>query len=206
MIEQGTAEWHAMRLGKVTASKVSAVMARTKSGWGAERGNYLAQLVVERMTGIPTEGFTNDAMRWGTEKEPDARDAYSFYSGNEVALASFVDHPKIAMSGASPDGFVGDDGLVEIKCPNSAGHIETLLGGTIPNKYVLQVQWQLACTGRKWCDFVSFDPRMPEDLRLFTRRIARDDAQIADMEKHVVEFLAEVDAKLAALDGLRNAA
>lgn len=206
MIEQGTAEWHAMRLGKVTASKVSSVVARTKSGWGAERGNYLAQLVVERMTGIPTEGFTNDAMRWGTEKEPDARDAYSFYSGNEVTLASFVDHPKIAMSGASPDGFIADDGLVEIKCPQSSGHIETLLGGTIPNKYVLQIQWQLACTGRKWCDFVSFDPRMPEDLRLFTRRIVRDDQQIADLEKFVVEFLAEVDAKLAALEGLRKAA
>lgn len=206
MSVQGTPEWMAERCGRVTASRVADVVAKTKTGWGAWRSNYLAQLVAERLTNFVQEGFTNDAMRWGTEKEPEARELYEFSTDATVTEVGFVPHPKIAMTGASPDGLVGDVGLVEIKCPNTATHIETLLGQAIPAKYVTQMMWQLSCTGRAWCDFVSFDPRLPSDLQLFTKRLHRDDAHIADLEREVTAFLAEVAAKIEALDGLRRAA
>lgn len=202
MVEQGTAEWHALRCGKATASRIADMLAKTKTGWGASRANYRAQLVAERLTGTVAESFTNEAMKWGTATEPDARAAYSFYCGADVALTDFVDHPEIAMSGCSPDGLVGEHGLVEIKCPNTATHIETLLGGTIPSKYVLQMQWQMACTGRQWCDFVSYDPRMPEDMRLFVQRLARSDGDIAEIAAGVRVFLAEVDATVSRLTDL----
>lgn len=200
-IIQGTPEWFAARCGKVTASRVADVIAKTKTGWGASRANYLAELVAERLTGNVAEGFTNAAMRWGTETEPEARRAYEFYSDAEVTQIGFVDHPKIAMSGASPDGLVGSDGLVEIKCPNTSTHIDTLLGLTLPDKYVVQMQWQLACTGREWCDFVSYDPRMPEEMRAFIKRVERDDDRISELENMVEAFLAEVEFKV---DGLRR--
>lgn len=205
MIEQGSPEWLALRCGKATASRIADLMARTKSGWGAGRANYLAQLVAERLTNTVADGFTNAAMQWGTTMEPDARAAYEFYSGVTVALADFVPHSEIVMSGASPDGYVGADGLVEIKCPNTATHIETLRGRDIPGKYQLQIQWQLACTGRQWCDFVSFDPRMPEEMRLFVRRAVRDDAKIAEIRAAVTDFLAEVDAAVAELTRIYRA-
>lgn len=201
MIEiiQGSPEWHALRLGKVTASRVADVVATTKSGPSASRTNYMAELLVERLTGQAPARFTNAAMDWGTATEPDARDAYAFYSGNGVELVGFVGHPTIPMSGASPDGRVGSDGLIEIKCPNTATHIETLLGGTVPSKYRTQMQWQMACEGRAWCDFVSYDPRMPESMRLFVRRIERDPSTIADLEREVRAFLADLDAKISRL-------
>ena len=199
MVEQGSAEWLAMRAGKVTASKIADMIAKTKTGWGAGRENYRAQLVAERLTGLVAETFTNAAMEWGTEKEGEARDAYAFYTNNNVELVDFVVHPAITMSGASPDAYVGDDGLVEIKCPNTATHIATLLGGSVPGKYRLQMMWQMACTGRQWCDFVSFDPRMPEDMRLFVRRLERCDRTIAELETEVRAFLAEVDDTVARL-------
>lgn len=198
-IIQGSAEWKALRLGKVTASRVADLIAKTKSGWGASRANYMADLIAERLTGEPTASFTNAAMQWGTEKEPDARAAYEFRTDSEIALVSFVAHPQIADSGASPDALIGADGMVEFKCPNTATHIETLLNKSVPGKYVTQIQWQMACTGRMWCDFVSFDPRMPEIMRLFIKRVPRDNAMIASLEKDVREFLAEMDTKLAAL-------
>ena len=145
-IVQGSPEWFAARLGRVTASRVADVVARTKSGWGASRANYAAQLVAERLTKTVAETFTNAAMQHGTEQEPVARAAYEFYRDADVTEVGFVVHPRIAMSGASPDGLVGADGLVEIKCPNTATHIETLLGGAVPAKYLCQVQWQMACT------------------------------------------------------------
>lgn len=201
MIEQGSPQWHAQRLGKLTASRISDALAKTKSGWGASRANYMAQLVAERLTGTPAESFTNAAMQWGTDTEPHARAAYEFHTDSTVEPVGFVDHPVIEMAGASPDGLVGAEGLVEIKCPNTATHIETLLGGSVPLKYVLQMQWQMACTGRKWCDFNSFDPRMPEDMRRFTVRVKRDDVLIAGMENDVIDFLGELERKV---DDLRK--
>jgi putative phage-type endonuclease len=191
-IVQGTPEWHAIRLGKVTASRIADVCARTKTGFGAGRKNYMAELVAERLTGARQEGFTNAAMQWGTDQEPDARIAYEFYRDETVVQIGFVAHPSIADTGASPDGLVRDDGLVEIKCPNTATHIETLLGASMPEKYFLQTQWQMACTGRQWCDFVSFDPRLPESMRLFVDRVQRDDAAIRAIETDVTAFLTEL--------------
>lgn len=192
MIIQGSPEWFTERLGKVTASRVADVVARTKSGWGASRGNYMAELVAERLTGVKVEGFTNAAMQWGTDHEADARLAYEFMTNATVEPASFVPHPTIADTGASPDGYVAADGLVEVKCPQTAQHIETLLGQAVPGKYVTQVQWQMACTGRLWTDFVSFDPRMPGSMSLFIKRVPRDDKTIADLERDVTDFLNEL--------------
>jgi len=201
MIEQGSPEWFAQRLGKLTASRIADAMAKTKSGWGASRANYMAQLVAERLTGEAQESYTNTAMQWGKDTEPHARAAYEFRTDATVTPAGFVDHPVIEMSGASPDGYVGDYGLVEIKCPNTATHIETLLGTEVPGKYRLQMQWQMACTKRQWVDFVSFDPRMPEHMRLFVARIKRDDVLIAQLENDVIDFLGELDRKV---DDLRK--
>lgn len=189
---QGSDEWLKARVGKATASKIADIVAKTKSGPAASRTNYAAQLVAERLTGKPAESYTNAAMQWGTEHESAARDAYALKVGCFIEQVGFIDHPTVAMSGASPDGLVFDDGLVEIKCPNTATHIETLLGGEIDKKYLLQMQWQMACTGRAWCDFVSFDPRLPEEMRLHHRRVMRDDALIASLTVDVSDFLAEV--------------
>ena len=197
-MDQRTPEWFAARLGKVTASRVADVMARTKTGESASRKNYLAELVVERLTGRPTEGFTNAAMQWGTDTEPQARAAYEMETGQAVTEVGFVDHPDL-FAGASPDGLVGDDGLIEIKCPNTATHIDTVLSGEIPAKYVTQMQWQMACTGRQWCDFVSFDPRLPGKLQLFVKRCPRDNEAIEKMEAEVATFLKEVSDKETAL-------
>lgn len=202
---QGTEEWLAARVGKVTASRVADVVARTKTGYGASRANYMAELVAERLTGQPAERFTNAAMAWGTEKEPDARAAYVFMRDADVAEVGFVAHPRIAMTGASPDGLVGGDGMVEIKCPMTASHIETLIGQAVPGKYVTQMQWQMACAGRAWCDFVSFDPRMPAEMQLFVHRVHRDETMIAELEREVAAFLAELDAKVAQLTALYGA-
>ncbi len=199
MSTQGSPEWMAERCGKVTASRVADVVARTKSGWGASRANYAAELIAERLTGVKAEGYTNAAMQHGIDTEPQARFAYEFYADVSVVQVGLVQHPTIAMSGASPDGLIDDDGLVEIKCPNTATHIETLLGGTVPAKYVTQMQWQMACTGRQWCDFVSFDPRLPESMRMFVQRVGRDDAVIALLESEVQAFLEDIDTKVAAL-------
>lgn len=202
MTEQGSAEWLAMRAGKVTASKISDMLAKTKAGWGASRANYRAQLVAERLTGRVAETYTNAAMEWGTQTEAEARNVYSFMTNEDVVQIDFATHPTIAMSGASPDGLVAADGLVEIKCPNTATHIETLLGGAVPGKYRLQMMWQMACTGRTWCDFVSYDPRMPEDMRMFVRRLDRCDQTIAELETEVRRFLTEIDETVAQLTAL----
>lgn len=198
-IVQGSAEWIAIRLGKVTASRVADVMAKTKTGFGASRANYMAELIAERLTGEAVASYTNAAMQWGTDQEPNARAAYEFRTDETVDLLGFAAHPEIKMAGASPDGLVGDAGLVEIKCPNTATHIDTLLGATVPSKYLAQMQFQLACTGRKWCDFVSYDPRLPESMSLFVARIERNDKDIAEMEIAIKAFLAELDQKVTEL-------
>jgi putative phage-type endonuclease len=197
---QGSDAWLASRVGKVTASRMADLMARTKSGWGASRANYLAELLCERLTGVQGERFVNAAMAHGTATEPFARQAYTDRTGVDVFEVGFIDHPEIAMSGASPDGYVGRDGLLEIKCPNTATHLDTLLSGVVPEKYVLQMHWQMACAGRAWCDFVSYDPRCPEHLRLFMRRIERDTSLVLQLEAEVSTFLAELDAKIEALN------
>ncbi len=208
-IVQGSDAWKALRLGKVTASRVADVVAKTKTGYSASRANYAAQLIAERLTGTPAESYTNAAMQHGTETEPEARAAYEFYQGVTVEEVAFVPHPKIDQAGCSPDGLVGGDGLVEIKCPNTATHLETLLGQAVPGKYETQMQFQMACTGAKFCDFVSYDPRMPENMRLFIKRVPRDDARIKELESEVAAFLLEMAVKLSQLNtlyGLQDAA
>jgi len=196
MNEQRTDEWFAARLGKVTASRVADLMATTKTGYSASRDNLMAQLVVERLTGQQQESYTNASMQWGTEQEPFARAAYEIATGQMVDECGFVPHPTIANAGASPDGLVGADGLVEIKCPNTAGMIDALLTQTVPGKYNAQMQMQMACTGRAWCDYVVFDPRMPAKAQLFIKRVPRDPAFIQKMEAEIVKFLGELDAKV----------
>jgi len=204
MMDQGTDEWFAIRIGKVTASRVADVIAKTKSGYSASRDNYMAQLVCERLTGQKGESFTNAAMQHGTETEPLARAAYEALRDVLVDEVGFVPHPSIIMAGASPDGLVGDNGLLEIKCPNTATHIETLLSETVPTKYYTQMQFQMACTEREWCDFVSFDNRLPQELQLFVKRVPRDSMYIRLMEEEIVQFIAELDDKINKLMKVKN--
>ena len=201
-MEQRTDDWFQARLGKVTASRVADVVAKTKSGYSASRQNYMADLIVERLTGQKASNFSNAAMDWGVEQEPAARAAYSARTGELVEEAGFIDHPTIAMSGASPDGFVGE-GCVEYKCPNTATHLEYLLAGKPPEKYVTQMQWQMACTGKTFCEFVSYDPRLPEHLQMLVVRVPRDDKRIAELEAEVLKFLAELDDKLQQLEKVK---
>jgi len=202
-MEQRTEEWFAARMGKVTASRVADVIAKTKTGYSTSRENYLAQLVCEVLTGKPAESYTNAAMQWGVDQEPLARAAYESYQNVLVDEVGFLIHPTITQSGASPDGLVGDLGMVEIKCPNTATHIDTLLTQTVPGKYNTQMQWQMACAGRHWCDFVSFDPRMPSDLQLFVKRVEYDPPYVAMLEKEVIQFLGDLDNKVAQLNKLK---
>ena len=200
MMEQRSDEWFAARCGKVTASALYKVMAKTKTGWGADRTNYAAQLVTERLTGRPADSFTNSAMQWGIDTEAQARMAYAFHADENPVEIGFLDHPRIAWSGASPDGLVGLDGMIEIKCPNTATHIATLDGAPIDRKYLYQMQWQMACAEREWCDFVSFDPRLPPAMQMHTRRVERDDELLGELETAVTEFLADVAETVARLE------
>ena len=201
-MEQRTDDWFQARLGKVTASRVADVVAKTKSGYSASRDNYMADLIVERLTGQKASSFSSAAMEWGTEQEPNARAAYSARTGELVEEVGFIDHPTIALSGASPDGLVSE-GIVEFKCPNTATHLEYLLVGKPPEKYVTQMQWQMACTGRPWCDFVSYDPRLPEHLQMLVVRIPRNEVRIIELEDEVRKFLAELDDKVKKLKELK---
>lgn len=196
MIEQGSPEWLALRAGKVTASRVSDVMAKTTT---AAYQNYMTDLIAERLTGAKTESFTNAAMQWGVDHEAQARVEYEVKTGSLVEQVAFVDHPTIQMFGCSPDGYVGEDGLIEIKAPNTSTHIDYIRQDKAPTKYVNQMQCQMAVTGRKWCDFVSFDPRLPDGLQLFIVRLERDDEYISKMESVVQEFLNEVNSAVIGL-------
>ena len=200
-MEQRSEEWYAARCGKVTASKIGDILKRIRNGdWAASRRNYCAQLVNERLTGkphIPT--YTNDYMEWGKEQEVPARELYSKTTGSVVEDVGFINHPTIAHAGASPDGLIGEDGLLEIKCLIKANHMEILLSENL-EKYELQMHWQMACTGRKWCDFVSFNPELPEHMQLFIKRLERDDQEITRLEREVRIFLEEVDETVKALE------
>jgi putative phage-type endonuclease len=201
-IIQGSSEWLQARCGLVTASRVADVVAKTKSGYSASRATYMGELIAERLTGVPAASFTNAAMQWGTSTEPMAREAYRAQSFEDVIEVGFVLHPTVMQSGASPDGYVGADGMIEIKCPNSSTHIDTLLGQKIPEKYITQMLWQMASSGRAWCDFVSFDPRLPPEMQMFIKRLERDNERIAELEKEVSAFIAELDEKVAKLTAI----
>lgn len=202
-MEQGSQEWKAARLGRLTASRVADATELLKSGKpGAKRESYMGELVAERLTGLVVEKYQNDLMRHGTEQEPQARSLYEFMRDVDVELVGFVPHPTIAMAGASPDGLVGSDGLIEIKAPSTMTHVKTLLAREIPEEYVKQIDWQMACTGRLWCDFVSYDPRLPTHLALFIKRRERDADAIANLEEQALDFLSEIDATVNALEAL----
>lgn len=192
-VEQGTDAWRELRLGHVTASSVADIMAKGRSGEAESRYKYKMRIVAERLTKQGQESYVNSAMEWGVEQEPFARMAY------EVALGVFVDktgfwhHPDIEWVGVSPDGLIGDDGLIEIKCPNTTTHLGYIDDDKVPSKYFKQIQCQLWVTGRQWCDFVSFDPRLPQSTQLFIKRCPRDEAFIAEMEQEVRDFLTEVE-------------
>lgn len=202
-MDQHTAEWWEARRGKVTASRIGDIMGRKKGrkgepgDWTAKRQNYLDEKVAERITGKNRDRKKVASLDHRLELEPDARAAYEFYSDNTLTLVGFIDHPTIPDSGASPDSLVNDNGGLEIKCPDSTTHIDILLAGDIDRDYFYQCQFGMACTGRAWWDFVSFDPDQREELKLFVKRIDRDDAVIADIEQNVIQFLAEVDQKVA---------
>jgi len=198
-ITQGSDAWHQARLGKVTASRIADIIATTKSGYSASRANYEAQLICEILTGKPAESFTNAAMAWGTETEPLVKAQYELKTGNMVNQIGFVVHPKIEQAGASPDGLVDNDGLIEIKCPNTSTHLDTLLSQKVPSKYITQMTWQMLCTGRKWTDFVSYDPRLPDNLQLFIQRIELDEEYGKKLESEIKEFLEYVNEKVEKL-------
>lgn len=202
-VDQRSDDWFAARCGKLTASKLADAIAKTLKGWGASRANYRADLVAQRLTGVCFEGYKSAAMQHGIDNEEDGCTAYELTTGHSVEHVGFIDHPTIEWSGASPDGLIGDDGMLEIKCPNTATHIDWLLGKTkIPAKYMTQMQWQMACAGRQWVDFVSYDPRLPGELMLWIQRVDRDDERIAELEEMAQEFLAEVAADVEALKAL----
>jgi len=203
---QGSPEWLAARCGSLGASQVADAMAKTKSGYGASRKNLVFQLAIERITGEPEEMYVNGAMQRGTEMEPHARNLYSFVYNVDVAEVGMVRHPTIKGTHASPDGLIGADGCCEIKCPNKSTHGEYLIAGKAPSKYIPQMQWVMACTGRRWCDFVSFDDRFPAHLQLFAIRVNRDEELIKTMEAEIITFLAEVDDVVSRLMKLEQAA
>lgn len=202
-MKQRTEEWFAARVGKATASRIADIMSTRKDGKpSASRVNYCSELAAERLTGVPYGSISSAAMDWGTEQEPNARAAYEALTGKMVDEVGFIDHPTIPMSGASPDGLL-DDGLIEVKCPNTATHINTLRTRKIEGKYQIQMLWQMACSERSsWCEFVSYDPRMPEHLQLVIIRFDRDDERIAEMEDAVRAFLSEVDELVKELEAL----
>ena len=195
-LKQGSPSWRDARLGHVTASRIADVMARSRSGHGGVRHAYLHELIAERLTRRSAKTYTSAAMQWGLTMEPQAVAAYEAKAGVETQAVGFLKHPKIAFAGASPDRLIGEDGLLEVKCPSAATHLNMLVTGEIARKYTLQMQWQMACSGRQWCDFLSFDPRQSPPYICFTVRINRDDETIARLEDGVRSFLEELEQLL----------
>lgn len=202
-IKQGSVEWLQYRAGRVTGSRIADVCAKGKTGYSSSRANYAAQLVCERLTGVVEETFKSKAMQDGIDREAEARQLYAFRRDVEVAEVGFVDHPTIPLSGASPDGIVTGSGLLEIKAPFAATHIETMMGAAIPRNYHLQMQWQMAATGADWCDYASYHPNFPPDMRLFVRRVQRDQRLITEVEQEVRSLLAEVERTVETLKTVR---
>jgi putative phage-type endonuclease len=198
-LKQRSAEWYAARCGSLGASDIADALARTRMGWSASRANVMNRLIIERLTGKTVHAHATWAMREGIEREPEARLAYMFHADVDVAECWVYPHPGISGAHASPDGFVGDDGLVQIKCPQHPAHLDLLLGGETPPGYLMQVRWEMACTGRAWCDFVSYQPDFPAAMQLVVRRIERDDRHIGELEAQVRVFLQETEARFQAL-------
>jgi putative phage-type endonuclease len=201
---QRSDEWFAARRGKVTASRVIDILPG-KSGYTAARKNYMAELLCERLTGVSAESYQNAAMQWGTDTEPMARSVYEAVTGRMVKEVGFVPHPYIADFGASPDGVTGDcdmDICIEIKCPNTATHLQTLTTGEIDYKYIVQMHAAMICAVRSACDFISYDPRLPEKLAIFIKRINRDFKLVSLIETEVIKFLGELDALEEAMRGM----
>lgn len=197
---QGSAEWFEARRGCVTASRISDVLSTRRDGKeSAGRASYKMELLCEELTGRAQEHYVSPAMEWGIGTEPLARTAYEMTKDCTVGLVGFYQHPTINRAGASPDAILGKDGLVEFKCPNTSTHLEYILQDCIPMEYERQMMWQMACTGRQWCDFVSYDPRLPEELQLFVMRLPRNDEWIAAIEAEVIKFIAELDQMIADL-------
>jgi len=197
---QGTPEWLAARSGSLGASSIGDVLAKTKTGWGATRANLKSRIVVERITGKPVETFSNSAMQRGNDLEPQARAMYSFHSGYDVEEVGIIPHPTIKHSHCSPDGLVGYDGMVEIKCCGATRHIELLTGSPPEDRYIKQCLWQLACTGREWVDLAYFHPDFPQEMQLHITRIERDHAVLQGLETEVSAFLSEVAATVGELE------
>lgn len=200
--EQGSDEWRDYKRGKISASRVADLVPGYKGAYLASRKNYMAELIAEILTGNNTEHFTSGAMEHGTETEPLARAAYEAITGSMVEQVGFVDHEQIADFGASPDGLVNLDGSIEIKCPNTATHLDTLINGSIKREYIYQMQTVMLCGKRAWCDFISYDPRLPDNLSIWIKRINRDDVMIAEIEAEVKKFQGELADTLAKLRAL----
>lgn len=200
-LEQGTAEWLTMRCGACTASRLNDALAKLKdlTKESADRANYRKELAIERLTGNAYPHFVTEAMQHGIDNEPIARAEYEILTGQEVTPIGLAMHDEIKYFSASTDGLVGKDGMLEIKCLGSINHLDILIAGEIPKKYHWQMLGGMACAERQWCDFVSYDPRMPADLQLFVKRLERSDALISGMLLEVVQFLSEVDAMVAGL-------
>jgi YqaJ-like viral recombinase domain len=199
---QGTPEWYRARCGSVGSSEVADIVRKTKTGVSASRAQLMAAKVIQRLTGAWVEGYRSPAMQRGIELEPMARADYELITDAQVELVGIVRHPLISGTHASPDGLVGARGLVEFKCPLGAAHLATLLGEPIDRDYMIEMQWALCCTGRDWCDYVSFNPDFPVAMRLKITRVERDPELMRELEFAVGNFLNELERKLSALNGL----
>ena len=195
MLQQGSDAWRQARCGSVGASDAPRGVRRTKSGYSADRDSLMAAKVLERLTGVPVEIPKTFAMLQGTAREPEARLLYSMVRGVEVEEAGLVPHPYVKGSHASPDGYCGGAGLIEIKAPMPAAHLDTLLTETISNDHLVQMQWQMACTGRHWCDFVSFNPDFPPAMQLWIKRVERNPGFIGELEREITMFVRELEQK-----------
>jgi hypothetical protein len=202
---QGSELWAELRCGDVTASRAADVIAMIEKGKNkgqekAERSDYRTELICERLTGIPYQHVITREMQWGRDHEDAAADAYASHTGAPVARCGYVIHPTIARFGSSPDRWVGDVGLLQIKCPKTNTHLEWMMAGTIPVKHVAQMLAEFSCDpARQWCDFMSFDPRLPEHLQKFILRYHRDDKLIVGLEAEVRHFNLEIERVMQSL-------
>jgi len=202
-IIQGTPEWHDIRRGKITGSKTVRIVPGVKGKYLASRKNYMAKLICEILTGETAEEFISEEMQWGTDNEPLARSAYEAITGNFVDEVGFIDHDIIQLFGSSPDGLIGEDGSIEIKCPNTATHIDTLINGKVKRDYIYQMQSLMMCGNRQWCDFISFDPRLSNNLQLSIKRFNRDEVMIAEITMEVEKFKSELSEMLRKLKEIK---
>ncbi|WP_273782699.1 lambda exonuclease family protein [Bartonella sp. ML69XJBT] len=199
-MQQRTAEWFQARLGKVTASNIYNILSKTAKGTPTSKyEDYKIKLMTERLTGEISQSYITPAMQWGIEHEEEALKEYAFIYDTQITQCGFIQHPTIQMAGASPDGLIDKDGLIEIKCPQSSNHLRFFMDNEIKPEYLAQMQFQMACTGRKWCDFISYDPRFTGNSSLFRmkiKRIHRDDKQIEQINQAVESFLAEIEQEI----------